>query len=211
MVLAVRKQHRHGLRLLDLRLVPVGQSRQGTGHLRAKAMNHKRGLVTPLYCFRSHRPLSASQTQSVNNRLRSGKSASPLTKKSKRSQSSSPGFAAHRSGRSAGFPMAVAALNFVMMIGGFPAVTIIPLWQHFLMIGRISSPSEGRRDQDITNECHRNFEKYQHFLCSIFFGFCTMQKAPRRPCEAGSRCPLLHFNIVSTFSRGSTQKRRRNG
>jgi hypothetical protein len=33
-------------------------------------------------------PTSASQTQSANNRFRSGKSASPLRKKSKRSQSS---------------------------------------------------------------------------------------------------------------------------
>ena len=43
------------------------------------------------HCFRSHRPLSASQTQSVNRRFRSGKSGSPLTKKPKRWQSSSPG------------------------------------------------------------------------------------------------------------------------
>jgi hypothetical protein len=35
--------------------------------------------------------VSASQTQSVNNRFRSGKSGSPLTKKPNRSQSSSPG------------------------------------------------------------------------------------------------------------------------
>ena len=44
-----------------------------------------------LYCFRSQRCVSASQTQSVNRRLRSGKSGSPLTWKPKRSQSSSPG------------------------------------------------------------------------------------------------------------------------
>jgi hypothetical protein len=43
------------------------------------------------YCFRPQRPVSASQTQSVNNRFKSGKSRSPLTKKSKRWQSSSPG------------------------------------------------------------------------------------------------------------------------
>jgi hypothetical protein len=43
------------------------------------------------HCFRSHRCVSASQTQSVNNRFRSGKSGAPLTKKPKRSQSSSPG------------------------------------------------------------------------------------------------------------------------
>jgi hypothetical protein len=42
-------------------------------------------------CFRSQRCASASQTQSVNNQFRSGKSGSPLTKKPKRSQSSSPG------------------------------------------------------------------------------------------------------------------------
>jgi hypothetical protein len=66
--------------------------------------------------------------------------------------------------------MAVAVLNFVMMIGGFPAVTMIPLWRHFLMTGRISSV-RSRRDQEITNECHRNFEKYRHLLCSIFVVF----------------------------------------
>ena len=49
--------------------------------------NQERGA----YCFRSHRCVSVSQTQSVNRRLRSGKSGSPLTKKPKRSQSSSPG------------------------------------------------------------------------------------------------------------------------
>jgi hypothetical protein len=38
MVLAVREQHRHVLQLFQLRFVPVGQSRQGTGHLRAKTM-----------------------------------------------------------------------------------------------------------------------------------------------------------------------------
>ena len=34
--------------------------------------------VPPLYCFRSQPLVSASQTQSVNNRFRSGRSASPL-------------------------------------------------------------------------------------------------------------------------------------
>jgi len=43
------------------------------------------------HCFRSHRPVSASQTQSENSRFRSGKSGSSLTRKPKRSQSSSPG------------------------------------------------------------------------------------------------------------------------
>jgi hypothetical protein len=43
------------------------------------------------YCFRSQRCASASQTQSANRRLRSGKSGSPLTRKFNRSQSSSPG------------------------------------------------------------------------------------------------------------------------
>ncbi len=43
------------------------------------------------HCFRSHRPESASQTQSESSRFRSGKSGSSLTRKPKRSQSSSPG------------------------------------------------------------------------------------------------------------------------
>jgi hypothetical protein len=47
--------------------------------------------VRSAYCSRSQRCASASQTQSVNRRLRSGKSGSPLTKKFSRSQSSSPG------------------------------------------------------------------------------------------------------------------------
>jgi hypothetical protein len=53
--------------------------------------NNGSGLDRGAHCFRSHRCASASQTQSANNRFRSGKSGSPLTKKSKRSQSSSPG------------------------------------------------------------------------------------------------------------------------
>ncbi len=43
------------------------------------------------HCFHSQRPVSASQTQSVNNRFKSGWSGSSLTRKPKRSQSSSPG------------------------------------------------------------------------------------------------------------------------
>jgi hypothetical protein len=47
--------------------------------------------ATAAYCFRSQRPVSASQAQSLNRRFRSGKSGSSLTRKPKRSQSSSPG------------------------------------------------------------------------------------------------------------------------
>ena len=51
MVLAVREQHRHVLRLLDSRFVPVRQSRQGTGHVRAKTMNLRRR--TSIECLRA--------------------------------------------------------------------------------------------------------------------------------------------------------------
>jgi hypothetical protein len=72
------------------RLTRYGHRRRGTDARRS-------------YCFRSQRPVSASQTQSVNNRFRSGKSASPLTKKSKRSQSSSPGHLPFHACRRASF------------------------------------------------------------------------------------------------------------
>jgi hypothetical protein len=54
-------------------------------------------------CFRSQRCATASQTQSVNNRFRSGKSGSPLTKKSNRSQSSSPGHSPFQTSRRGSF------------------------------------------------------------------------------------------------------------
>jgi hypothetical protein len=55
------------------------------------------------YCFRSQRRVSASQTQSLNRRFRSGKSGSSLTKKFKRSQSSSPGHLPFHACRRASF------------------------------------------------------------------------------------------------------------
>jgi len=60
------------------------------------------------------------------------------------------------------------------LLRGVPAVTMILLWQHFLMIGRISSV-RGGNEQEIKNVCHRNFETYQRLHCSapLLFCFCA--------------------------------------
>ena len=51
----------------------------------------REGEKAGAHCFRSHRPASPSQTHSLNNLFRSGNSGSSLTRKPRRSQSSSPG------------------------------------------------------------------------------------------------------------------------